>query len=255
MKFLVQMKYLYHCLIISSLLLATGELSAQEYRVRFDLGATGVFNSFQIARPTAALGLEALFNVSPRTFIVPELGVQQTHIFHDGLRPPPPFIAGQRPIEAFSEESYEMKQTSAYLGLGMEQHVHRFRFQVYGRMAKRLADRVIFRESIDFQVSGRPENLFSVSVRPGEVFTQDIQQGTLRYSQELSFHTGLSVRFDLTEGFELGVAYLHAVGYPRLERRVISFCENCPVNPDTTPERSIDAVTNSFSISGRYTLR
>ncbi|MFT5998072.1 MAG: hypothetical protein ACI81P_000519 [Neolewinella sp.] len=81
-----------------------------------------------------------------------------------------------------------------------------------------------------------------------------MQSVTLRYSQEFTFHTGLSARFDLSEGVELGMTYLHAIGHLQLERRIISFCENYPVNPDNAAVRSVGAETNTVSISSRLTF-
>lgn len=245
------MKYLSNCLIISMLLLAGG-LSAQQYRLRADLGASGAFNSLQKGELSAAIGLEALINLSPRTFLVPEAGLQQVHISHDGVSPPDRFILGSIPISFFNTEAYEMKRTSAYVGLGVERHLHRFRVHLFGRAVKGVSDQITFREDTDFQGGTQPNSIFSVTVKPGEVFSQGMQSGTLSYSQDITFFTGLSVRFDLAKNFDLGVAYLQSIGAPQLERRVISFCENCPTSFDNDPERSIGSETNTISISGRY---
>lgn len=233
------------------LLLAAG-LSAQQYRLRVDLGVSGAFNFLQTGKPSAAIGLETLISLSPRTFLVPEAGLQQVHIFHDGVSAPDPFIFGSIPIRFFNTEAYEMKRTSAYVGLGIERHLHRLRIHLFGRVVKGLNDQIIYREDTDFQGGTRPNSLFSVTVKPEEVFSQGMQSGTLRYSQDITFFTGLSVRFDLAKNFDLGIAYLQSIGAPQLERRVVSFCDNCPTSLDNEPIRSIGSETNTVSISGRY---
>jgi hypothetical protein len=247
------MKYLYHCLIVSFLFL-TGGLSAQQYRLRADLGTSGTFNKAQITAPVASLGLEALISLSSRTFLVPELGLQHTHITHKELQAPTTFIPGQAPISFFNFEFYKIRRTSAFVGVGLERHLHRVRLQVFGRVMKRMADRVTFSQRTNFQDDNRPDNVFTVKVKPEEVFSRYSQTGTLRYSQELTFVTGLSARFDLSEGIELGMSYLHALGNSALERRIISYCENCEVNPDADPVRSVASEVSTVSISSRFTF-
>ncbi|WP_026231922.1 hypothetical protein [Neolewinella persica] len=247
------MKYLYQFLIISFLFLA-GDLSAQQYRLRLDVGTSGVLKNDQLVTPAATLGLEMLINLSPRTFLIPEAGLQQTHIFHEEFRAADLFFIGQIPVDFFNTESYKMNQTGAFVGLGLERHLHRVRLQLFGRAVRRIAGQVTYNESINFQRGSRPENNFSVTVKPGEVFSQDMQLGTLRYSHEFTFQGGISVRYDLTEGCELGLVYSHGIGNSQLERRVISFCENCPVSPEAEPERSVAAQTNTVSVTGRYTF-
>ncbi|MFK8161537.1 MAG: hypothetical protein AB8H12_03655 [Lewinella sp.] len=87
------MKYLCNCLIFSFLFLATG-LSGQQYRLRLDLEMSGVFNSDQDISPVVAASLEALINLSPRTFLVPEAGVQLMHISNTEFVAAPLFIPG-----------------------------------------------------------------------------------------------------------------------------------------------------------------
>ena len=247
------MKYLSHCLIVSFLFLA-GSLSAQQYRLGLDFGTSGMFNMDQLTSPVATVGLEALINLSPRTFLVPEVGVQQTYISHVGFTAPDLVFAGFIPVDFSNVEAYKMKQTNAFMGLGLEKHLYRVHIQVFGRVMTSIAERVTFSETTNFQGSGRPDNEFSVTVKPGEVFVQDMQSGTLRYNNKFTFQSGLSVRYALTKGFELGVSYAHAIGNTELERRVISFCENCPVDLEASPERSVSAQTNTVSISGRFTF-
>lgn len=244
------MKHLSYSLIVSFLFFAGG-LSAQQYRLRADLGTSGTFNSAQISTPVASLGLEALISLASRTFLVPEVGLQHTHITHKGIQAPNTFIPGQAPVSFFDLEFYKMRRTSAFVGVGLERHLRRVRLQVFGRVMKRMADRVTFGDRTNFQNVDRPDNVFTVKVKPGEAFSQDMQTGTLRYSQELTFVTGLSVRFDLSEGIELGLSYLHALGNSALERRIISYCENCEVNPDADPVRSVASEVNTISVSSR----
>lgn len=53
------------------------------------------------------------------------------------------------------------------------------------------------------------------------------------------FQLGTSVRYALTKRLEVDLAtYYDLVNY-RVERLIVSFCNNCPVDTEVTPERSV----------------
>ncbi len=247
------MKYLYLYFIALLLGLSLG-LSAQRYRLRAELGTAGIFTASQLAGPTAALGLEALVPLAPRTFLVPAAGGQFTSLRHNSNNDFPILFVGQLPVDFNTRENLQVRRIEATAGLGLEQHLDRWRVQVYGQANYRLHDRITYTHEDIFSGANRPDNVFEATVRPGERFQENMQTGTIRYNNRINLATGLSLRYDFTGQFELGFSLWRTLGNYQLERRIISFCENCPINEEAEPENRLPAGATVLQISSRYSF-
>ncbi|MEM9929975.1 MAG: hypothetical protein AAF840_09165 [Bacteroidota bacterium] len=230
-------------------------LSAQTFRVRAELGAAGVLDISQSVGHSAEIGLETLIPLSPRTFLVPEAGIQFRSYTLNRVDNFPLDIIGQIPVNFIANEEYQINRSAAMVGLGIEQHLDRLRIQVGTRVAHRLSDRITFSETEVFNpINSRLDNVFSVTVDPAEQFTQGMQTGTISFNNQIILSSGLSIRYDLTGNFELGFSVWRTIGNNRLERRVISFCEGCPVDENNPPEVDLPAGTTVLQLSSRFTF-
>lgn len=248
-------------LLLSLLILSAGlGLSAQDFRLRADLGSSGQLFNNSHPGPAANLGLEFIAPISARFFFTQEIGMQYTDFTYstdrmnvfDGF--PEGIIVGQVTVDFNSIETYRIQRTEAYFGFGLEQHLNRLRLQVSSRVAYRLADQLEFSERTLFLTMNRPDDVMTISTKAGEEFSQDSQTGRMDFDHRIQYQAGASVRYDLNGRLEVGVSAMHYLGNYRLQRRVISFCEGCPVNNDNRPERVVKSGMFQLQFSARYVL-
>jgi len=245
--------------IILLLLIGTTTVAAQDFRLLAEGGIIYPTENGNKNGTSGRFGLEMLVPVAPGTYLTVEAGAgYRAHTLLDNAAnfDAEPLINGIRIINDFAEfESYEARSQFLTTGIGIEQHVNRLRVQLSGRVGYRLAEQVRFREATVFS-GNRPMNVFDVEVASGETFTKGMQTHRIDFNKRWRFQLGTSVRYALTKRLEVGLATYYDLGNYRVERRVVSFCDNCPVAaPDeVTPERSVKNRGIELLLSTRFVL-
>jgi len=237
-------------------------LSAQNFRLLADGGGLFPSDSRNDIGSTAHLGLEMLLPLATETYLTIEAGAAyRSHrlaspLFDPFTDPNGNLIIGDF-VTIFTEaESYRVRSQYIVSGVGIEQQVNRLRAQLSGRVSYRVADRIRFREETIFENNTRPINEFDIEVDAGETFAKGMQTHRIDQNKRWLFQLGTSVRYALTKRLEVGLATYYDLGNYRVERRVLSFCDNCPIaNPDdVTPERSVKNRGIELLLSTRFVL-
>lgn len=249
------MKYL----ITLSLLLLASLLSAQDFRLLADGGGLFPSEGHNRIGSSGHFGMEMLVPVAPATYLTVEGGLShRSHrlvppIFDPFTEPGGGFVLGDLAVRFTEGESYRVRSVSVVSGVGIEQHVNRFRAQLSGRVAYRVSEKIQFREETVFS-RNRPMNVFEAEVASGERYQQGVQTGQVDLNTDWRFQLGTSVRYSLSKRLEVGLATYYDLGNYRVERRTVSFCENCPVDVRVAPERSIKNRGIELLLSTRYVL-
>lgn len=253
MKILIMRPHFYLTVLV---LLAGTTLSAQNLRFLADGGGIFPSENRNGIGATGHLGLELLVPVAPETYLTFEAGTSyRSHriLSNAANFDAEPFINGLR-IASFAEfETYRAKSHFLISGVGIEQHVNRLRAQLSGRIGYRVSEQVNFREETVFD-AGRPMNVFDVEVASGERFAKGMQTHQIDLNKPWRFQLGTSVRYALTKRLEVGLSTYYDLGNYRVERRIVSFCDNCPVNANAAPERSIRNRGIELLLTTRYVL-
>jgi len=245
-----------HLLIFLTLALSTA-MTAQSFRLLADGGIIAPTENGNKNGITSHLSLEMLVPVATETYLTIEAGAsyrsqllldQATNF--DAVPFPNGIIIGNRFTEL---ETYRVSSQHFVSGVGIEQQVNRFRVQLSGRVGYRLAEQIRFREETLFSGS-QPMNQFDAEVVSGETFAKGMQTHRIDLNKRWRFQLGTSVRYTLTQRLEIGLASYYDLGNYRMERRVVSFCENCPVNDDAEPERSVKNRGIELLLSTRFVL-
>jgi len=245
--------------ILLSLLLGTATLTAQNFRLLADGGLISPIENENEDGITGHFGLEMLVPIAPETHLTIEAGASfRSHLLLDQATNfdvvpfPNGIIIGNRFTEL---ETYRVSSRHLISGVGIEQQVNHFRVQFSGRVGYRLAEQVRFREETVF-VGSQPMLQFDAEVASGEDFAKDMQTHRIDLNKRWRFQLGTSVRYALTKRLEIGLASYYDLGNYRMERRIVSFCNNCPVaNPDdVSPERSVKNRGIELLLSTRFVL-
>jgi len=250
-------------ILILCLLTAGGitSLSAQTFRLLTDGGGLFPTESHNDIGGTGHLGLEMLVPVASETYLTLEASMAyRSHrlaspLFDPFTEPGGGFVLGDFVARFTEAESYRVRSQHVVTGVGIEQQINRLRVQLSGRVGYRLADRVRFREETNF-TSNRPINEFEIEVAPGESFAKGMQTHRIDLNKRWRFQLGTSVRYALSKRFEVGLATYYDLGNYRVERRIVSFCDNCPVATpaDVTPERIVKNRGIELLLSTRFVL-
>lgn len=245
-----------HFYLIVLFFFISAGLSAQSFRLLADGGTILSAESHNKNGATGHFGLEMLVPVAPRTYLSLEVGAgYRSHLLLD---PTPgadtePFINGIR-LTRFAEfATYQVRSQNILTGVGIEQHINRFRAQLSGRIGYRFAEEIRFREETIFSGS-RPMNVFDVEVASGEQFQQDVQTGQIDLNKRWRFQLGTSIRYGLTKRLEIGLATYYDLGNYRIDRRIVSFCNTCPTTNINSLERSVKNRGIELLLSTRYQL-
>lgn len=235
-------------------------LLAQDFRVLADGGGVVPSENRDETGISSRLGLEMLVPVAPETYLTVEasMGYRANRItapiFDPFTDPRGIIIDGLSIGPRFTEaESYRILSQYLVTGVGIEQHVNRLRAQLSARVGYRFKEQVRFREATVFS-GNQPMNIFEASVASGERFDQGVQTQQIDLNKRWRFQLGTSVRYAPTKRLEVGLATYYDLGNYRVERRIVSFCDNCPIDDDVGPERSVKNRGIELLLSTRYQL-
>jgi len=166
--------------------------------------------------PNRDLGTSALLEVeiertlTHRFAVLLGLGGQHTNFEDFSVNYDCPFFLGDKIINYSTGESYRTRRTDLTARLGLAYTIGKFRIDLAAVPAYRVDDQITLTEVITFDASGRPDQVRTYDVRPGEVYERFPESnpafpGRVEYARRTQLRADLGVCYALTPRLELGL--------------------------------------------------
>lgn len=220
------MRYLYLYLITLLLGLAVG-LSAQKnhFTISAGGGATSLLENNRGTGVAALLSVNYNIGLGERTSVFVGGGLQYTSI-QDGTTGliPCNFPLGLKVVTFFALESYTTHSLQYTNQLGIERRFGKLALRGSLLPTYRLQDRIDYSEVITFDFTGRPDEVFETTIKPGERIQEGNTEFTIDYSSRFQLQGEIEINYQLSDRFSIGLSYRRGLTDYRLQNKTVSIC-------------------------------
>lgn len=158
-------------------------------------------------------------------------------------------------VVTFSElETFSTRRLDYTVQLGLERR--------YGKFALRgsliptywLRDQIEYSRVISFDGNGRPDQVLTAKIAPGETIQESNREWTIDYSSRFHLQGGVAVHYHLSDRLEIGVAYRRGLTDHRLQNKTLAICGVAGCDEVDFENSRIDARTGSGFFVARFRL-